>query len=104
MREIGEIIFDGIYLCGVLTLGITMIRQSPKGTFRLFGIMAVVLGLGDAFHLIPRMYALATTGSFAGFVVPLGIGKWITSITMTIFYVILYEVWRKRYAVTGQHI
>lgn len=104
MREIGEIIFDGIYLCGVLTLGMTMIRQSPKGTFRLFGIMAVVLGLGDAFHLIPRMYALATTGSFAGFVVPLGIGKWITSITMTIFYVILYEVWRKRYAVTGQMV
>ncbi len=104
MREIGEIIFDGIYLCGVLTLGMTMIRQSPKGTFRLFGIMAVVLGLGDAFHLIPRMYALATTGSFAGFVVPLGIGKWITSITMTIFYVILYKVWRKRYAVTGQMV
>lgn len=66
--------------------------------------MAVVLGLGDAFHLIPRMYALATTGSFAGFVVPLGIGKWITSITMTIFYVILYKVWRKRYAVTGQMV
>lgn len=104
MREIGEIIFDGIYLCGVLTLGMTMIRQSPKGTFRLFGIMAVVLGLGDAFHLIPQMYALATTGSFAGFVVPLGIGKWITSITMTIFYVILYKVWRKRYAVTGQMV
>lgn len=104
MREIGEIIFDGIYLCGVLTLGMTMIRQSPKGTFRLFGIMAVVLGLGDAFHLIPRMYALATTGSFAGFVVPLGIGKWITSITMTIFYVILYEVWRKRCAVIGQMV
>lgn len=104
MREIGEIIFDGIYLCGVLTLGMTMIRQSPKGTFRLFGIMAVVLGLGDAFHLIPRMYALATTGSFAVFVVPLGIGKWITSITMTIFYVILYEVWRKRYAVTRQMV
>lgn len=101
MREIGEIIFDFIYLCGVIALGITMIRQAPKGLYRLFGIMAVVLGLGDAFHLVPRMYALATTGSVAGFVVPLGIGKWITSITMTVFYVILYEIWRKRYAVTG---
>lgn len=86
MREIGEIIFDFIYLCGVIALGITMIRQAPKGLYRLFGIMAVVLGLGDAFHLVPRMYALATTGSVAGFVVPLGIGKWITSITMTVFY------------------
>ena len=102
MRETGEIIFDLIYLCGVIALGVTMIRRAPKGQYRLFGIMAVVLGLGDAFHLVPRMYALATTGSFAGFVVPLGIGKWITSITMTVFYVILYEIWRKRYTVTGQ--
>lgn len=100
MRETGEIIFDCLYLCGVIALGITMIRQAPKGTFRLFGMMAVILGLGDAFHLVPRMYALAATGSFIGFAVPLGIGKWITSITMTVFYVILYEVWRKRYAVT----
>ena len=28
----------------------------------LFGIMAVTLGLGDAFHLIPRAYALCTDG------------------------------------------
>lgn len=51
--------------------------------------MAVTLGAGDAFHLIPRAVALCTTG-LDSFTAALGIGKWITSITMTIFYVLLY--------------
>ena len=33
---------------------------------------------------------------------PLGLGKWITSVTMTVFYVLLYYVWRKRYQIEGQ--
>ena len=32
----------------------------------------------------------------------LGIGKLITSVTMTIFYVLLYYVWRLRYQVQGR--
>jgi hypothetical protein len=61
----------------------------------------VVLGFGDAFHLIPRAIALCTTG-LASYTAALGFGKMITSITMTIFYVLLYYVWRERYEVKGQ--
>ena len=32
----------------------------------------------------------------------LGLGKWITSVTMTVFYVLLYYVWRKRYQIEGK--
>ena len=42
--------------------------------FKLFGLMAVVLGTGDSFHLIPRALALCTTG-LETFTVPLGLGK-----------------------------
>lgn len=63
--------------------------------------MAVVLGAGDSFHLVPRALALCTTG-LENYAVPLGLGKWITSITMTVFYVLLYYVWRKRYHVEGR--
>ena len=49
----------------------------------MFGIMAVLLGSGDAFHLVPRAVALCTTG-LENFTVQMGLGKWITSITMTI--------------------
>ena len=103
MQAIMETLFDAVYLISVITIGIGMIRGSGgKDQFRLFGYMAVVLGAGDAFHLVPRAVALCTTG-LESYTVPLGLGKWITSVTMTIFYVMLYYVWRKRYHVAGQH-
>ena len=92
MQAIGETLFDVIYLATVITLGIIMIVKS-KGMpeFKLFGIMAVTLGVGDSFHLVPRALALCTTG-LENYTVALGAGKWITSITMTVFYVLLYYV------------
>ena len=102
MQAIIETLFDLVYLIIVITVGIRMIRSSKRGSqFRLFGWMAVVLGAGDSFHLVPRALALCTTG-LENYVVPLGLGKWITSVTMTVFYVLLYYVWRKRYQVKGQ--
>ena len=102
MQAIIETLFDLVYLITVITVGIRMIRSSKRGSqFRLFGWMAVVLGAGDSFHLVPRALALCTTG-LENYVVPLGLGKWITSVTMTVFYVLLYYVWRKRYQVKGQ--
>ena len=103
MQAIVETLFDLIYLISVITIGITMIRKSNGNQeYRLFGIMAIVLGVGDSFHLVPRAIALCTTG-LDNFTVALGTGKFITSITMTIFYIILYYVWRIRYQVKGQN-
>lgn len=102
MQAIFETMFDVIYLISVITIGILMIRNSNGNKqFRLFGLMAVVLGAGDSFHLIPRAIALCTTG-LDSYTVYLGLGKWITSITMTIFYVLLYYVWRTRYQIKDQ--
>ena len=102
MQAIVETLFDAVYLISVITIGIIMIRGS-KGNhqFRLFGWMAVVLGEGDSFHLVPRALALFTTG-LENYTVSLGIGKWITSFTMTVFYVLLYYVWRQRYQIKGR--
>lgn len=102
MQGIIETIFDVCYLTLVISIGILMIVKS-KGNkqYLLFGIMAVTLGFGDSFHLVPRMIALLTTG-LDSYTRALGIGKFITSITMTIFYVILYYVYRLRYKVKDQ--
>lgn len=53
MRAIMETLFDAVYLTTVVTLGIIMIKNS-KGNreYTLFGIMAVILGAGDSFHLL----------------------------------------------------
>lgn len=102
MQALMETLFDIVYLTTVITLGVIMITKS-KGNkqYRLFGIMAVVLGLGDSFHLVPRMIALCTTG-LDQYTAALGIGKFITSITMTFFYLLLYYVWRIRYNIKGK--
>lgn len=103
MQAIMETAFDAVYLCLVITLGIIMIKKSAGNRqFLLFGIMAVTLGVGDAFHLVPRALALCTTG-LENFTVALGAGKAITSVTMTVFYVLLYYVWRLRYKVQGRN-
>ena len=102
MQAIVETLFDAAYLIAVITIGILMIRGSKgERQFRLFGWMAVVLGAGDSFHLVPRAIALCTTG-LENYTISLGLGKWITSVTMTVFYVLLYYVWRQRYQIKGQ--
>lgn len=102
MQAIAETSFDIIYLVSVVTIGVLMIKGC-KGNdqYKLFGIMAVTLGLGDAFHLVPRAVALCTTG-LEDYTVALGVGKLITSVTMTLFYILLYYIWRLRYHVEGK--
>ncbi len=96
---IGETIFDILYLLTVITIGIKMLKNSPyKSQYWLFGLLAVILGFGDAFHLVPRVYALWNGGT-AAYPTALGFGKAVTSVTMTIFYVMLYHVWEMRYSV-----
>lgn len=103
MQTIAEPIFDIAYLIIVISIGINMIRKSNSHTqFHLFGIMAVILGCGDAFHLVPRVIALCTTG-LDQYTALLGFGECITSITMTIFYVFLYYIWRLRYQIQSHH-
>ena len=58
--------------------------------------MAIILGFGDSFHLIPRIISLLYN-DFSRFAFSLGIGKMITSISMTVFYLILYIVFKLRY-------
>ena len=102
MQAIFETLFDIVYLVSVITLGVLMIRGSQGSRqYFLYGMMAVVLGCGDAFHLVPRAIALCTTG-LENYTAALGVGKLITSITMTLFYVLLYYVWRLRYQVNDK--
>ncbi len=50
---------------------------------------ALILCLGDAFHLIPRM--LWAWDAKKDYTKLLGVGKLITSLTMTLFYMLLWQ-------------
>lgn len=101
MQAIMETLFDVVYLSTVIILGLQMILKGKNTYVKLFGYMSALLGFGDAFHLIPRAYGLLTIGLEAN-ATALGIGKFITSITMTIFYVVLYKIWQVRFNKTKE--
>lgn len=86
-----ETIFDLIYLILVLIVGVYMIVTSSDSLQRLWGIMGLVLVFGDSFHLVPRILA-AKTGDIERYRKALGTGKQITSITMTLFYLLLWHI------------
>lgn len=103
MQAIFETVFHAAYLISVTIMGMLMIRDSKENKqYLLYGIMAVSLATGDSFHLVPRVIALNTTG-FQNYIVSLGLGKLVTSITMTVFYILLYHIWRERYKINGKH-
>lgn len=97
-QAIAETIFDIFYLGFALIAGLTMLIKGNNPLVKKAGLMAALLGAGDSFHLVPRSYALWTTGLEAN-AAALGTGKFITSITMTIFYLILYYIWRDHYQI-----
>ncbi len=92
----GESAFDVLYLLFAIVSSCVMLAKARNKTEKLMGIAALVLGCGDAFHLVPRVlnYFIA-----ADFTAALGIGKLITSVTMTVFYLLVYYVWAGHYRV-----
>ena len=97
MQAIMETIFESGYLLFALFVGLFLIIKNKGKYFNvLFGLAILILGIGDAFHLVPRMIALCTSG-LENHTYSLGIGKLVTSITMTFFYIIAYIALCVRY-------
>ena len=85
----GESSFDILYLLFAIAAGIVILRRAKNRTEKQMGLAALILGCGDAFHLVPRVLNYFVSADFTA---ALGIGKLITSITMTVFYLLLYSV------------
>ncbi len=95
MPALPESIFDIGYLAFAIISGVLMLKNAKgRRLAKLFGAMTLVLGCGDAFHLIPRVFNYFTNLNMSA---ALGIGKLVTSITMTVFYVLLEYARRERY-------
>lgn len=97
MQKIMEPLFEILYLLVGLAIGIfILVKSERRKTYVLFGIMALILVFGDAFHLVPRILNSWNAGG-ENIVFYLGIGKLITSVTMTFFYILLYWFFKLRY-------
>ena len=93
----GESTFDILYLLFAIASGLVILRRAKDRTGKLMGVTALVLGCGDAFHLVPRVLNYFVEADFTA---ALGIGKLVTSVTMTVFYLLLYYIWLGRYRET----
>ena len=89
----GESLFDIVYILLAIIMGIKILLSKSKSS-KLMGSSVLILGLGDAFHLIPRILNYFVNYDFNMY---LGIGKLVTSITMTIFYIFMYFIYLKVY-------
>lgn len=96
MKVWGESIFDILYLITAITLGIIMIRKSDKKLGKMMGYASLILGCGDAFHLVPRVLNYFVEYDWNLY---LGVGKFVTSITMTFFYILMYYIYLNNYKV-----
>ena len=90
-----ESIFDIFYLLFAVITGVLILIKSKDGKAKLVGTAVLVLGIGDAFHLVPRVLNYFSDADFTAW---LGFGKLVTSVTMTVFYLILYRLWLKLYS------
>ena len=101
-EEIGELIFDAIYLAVIWAIVFRMyarLRTLPEDRLPLARTLALafaLLGLGDTAHVGFRIVAHLTGGVEANPQL-LGVGKLATAITVTIFYVLLVKAWKLRY-------
>ena len=101
-KEMGELIFDAIYLAVIWTIVFRMygrLRTLSEDRLPLAQTLALafaLLGLGDTAHVGFRIVAHLTGGIEANPQL-LGIGKLATAVTVTIFYVLLVKAWKLRY-------
>lgn len=91
--RIGESVFSAGYLLFALIAGIIFLCHSSNKLFLLYGIMVLVLGIGDSFHLVPRIIK-NIKGNSKKVTWWMNLGLLVTSITMTIFYVLLFYIWK----------
>lgn len=98
MPQIGEAVFCIVYLAFGFVAAILMITGAQgREVILTYGILTLVLAGGDSFHLVPRIIN-AFSKDFKTYEFWAGLGLLVSSITMTIFYLILYRVWELMYA------
>ncbi len=90
----GESIFDIIYLLFAIVMGLRILSKRKDTAGKIMGYAVLILGCGDAFHLVPRVLNYFVDADFTKW---LGVGKLVTSISMTVFYLLLYKLWHKVY-------
>lgn len=95
--DIMEAVFDiGYLLFDLIAAVLFFVFSKGNSLFVLYGILTLTLCGGDAFHLVPRVIR-AFRGSSDKIKKQLGMGLQISSVTMTVFYILLMYIWKNTF-------
>ena len=95
--DIMEAVFDiGYLLFDLIAAVLFFVFSRGNSLFVLYGILTLTLCGGDAFHLVPRVIR-AFRGSSDKIKKQLGMGLQISSVTMTVFYILLMYIWKNTF-------
>ncbi len=89
-----ESVFAVAYLLIALLGGIAIRQRRADDVGRLMSRAVLILWFGDLFHLVPRVLGNLTAWEPGLW---LDAGTMVTSLTMTVFYVMLFALWEKLY-------
>lgn len=96
-----EAVFDILYLAAAAAIGAILLCSAGGRPLRIAaGVMALILAAGDTFHLTPRVQLIFTHDE-PRLRPALGHGKQIASITMTVFYLLLWHIGLRLYLPQG---
>ncbi|HZK20647.1 MAG TPA: hypothetical protein VFC76_00060 [Oscillospiraceae bacterium] len=82
-----EVVFDSFYLIVGYVIFVIQLYFAQTLSGFIASFMMLILIFGDSFHLIPRIHMLIS-GKKPFYA--LGFGKLVTSVTMTVFYVLFW--------------
>ena len=100
MHSIIKSSFYIIFLVLVLVVGIKMLINSKGNVLAMiFGLTILVLGVGEGFHILPRILEIFNNdiGTYGPM---METGRFISSISIILVYLLLFRFWKKYYKVT----
>lgn len=94
MPQIGEAVFCIAYLIfDLIAAAVFFMNAGGSEAIFLFGVLTMILGGGDAFHLVPRIIKAFGKASEKNEWWS-GLGLMVSSVTMTVFYMVLFYIWQ----------
>ena len=102
--KIVETNFDIAYLCVayIITMILFISSYPPSNLRWQFAVVALILAIGDTFHLIPRVRIMWNESG--GYTRWLGFGKLVSSLTMTVFYLGLWHIGANVYGINNMFL
>ena len=96
--DIMEAVFDIGYLLFDLIAAVLFFAFSKGNSlFVLYGILTLTLCGGDAFHFGPPCKFVHSVAAATKIKKQLGMGLQISSVTMTVFYILLMYIWKNTF-------